>query len=179
MFVFNRRSEKAPTIVGKAVRTISAISPKKPSGLLASGLAAIILAVNSPHSAGDNSTPSFLSASSVALRIADRTRFCTPLSLSLVIALSRLVGIVLLPQNARPQRYDRTSSSSRSALARRQNDGACRVPGYRGERARARITPSRQTRALSAATAAGGLGHVDPDRLRHDRGIVRHMIFVP
>ena len=30
--------------------------------------------------------------------------------------------------------------------------------------------------ALSAATA--GLGHVDPDRLRHDRGIVRHMIFV-
>jgi hypothetical protein len=31
--------------------------------------------------------------------------------------------------------------------------------------------------ALSAATA--GLGHVDPDRLRHDRGIVRHVIFVP
>ena len=31
--------------------------------------------------------------------------------------------------------------------------------------------------ARSAATA--GLGHVDPDRLRHDRGIVWHMIFVP
>ena len=31
--------------------------------------------------------------------------------------------------------------------------------------------------ALSAATA--GLGHVDPDRLRHDRGIVWHVIFVP
>jgi hypothetical protein len=31
--------------------------------------------------------------------------------------------------------------------------------------------------ALSAATA--GPAHVDPDRLRHDRGIVWHMIFVP
>jgi hypothetical protein len=31
--------------------------------------------------------------------------------------------------------------------------------------------------ARSAATA--GLAHVDPDRLRHDRGIVWHMIFVP
>ena len=35
----------------------------------------------------------------------------------------------------------------------------------------------RISRALSAATA--GLAHVDPDRLRHDRGIVWHMIFVP
>jgi hypothetical protein len=35
----------------------------------------------------------------------------------------------------------------------------------------------RISRALSAATAR--LAHVDPDRLRHDRGIVWHMIFVP
>src|SRR5262245_51163462 len=98
MFIFNRRSDRVLLRTGKTDRTISAISPKKPSGLVASGLAAIILAVNSPHSAGDNSIPSFFSASIVALRIADRRRLCTPLSLSLAIALSRLVGIVLLPQ---------------------------------------------------------------------------------
>src|SRR5258708_12438522 len=126
MFVFNRRSEKELTIVGKPARTISAISPKKPSGLLASGLAAIILAVNSPHSAGDNSIPSFFSASSVALRIADRTRFCTPLSLSLVTALSRLVGIALLPQNPRPHLYARTTLSTRPTPGSHRNDQARR-----------------------------------------------------
>src|SRR6266481_336470 len=153
MFVFNRRSEKALTIVGTTVRTISAISPKKPSGLLASGLAAIILAVNSPHSAGDNSIPSFFSASSVALRIADRRRFCTPLSLSLVTALSRLVGIALLPQNARPQLYGRTSLSSRSTQGWRRNDGARRGARLPTRASACADHPSRQTRARSVTTA--------------------------
>src|SRR5215471_1697773 len=52
MFVFNRRSERALAIVGMTVRTISAISPKKPAGLLASGLAAIILAKLAPLRGG-------------------------------------------------------------------------------------------------------------------------------
>src|SRR6516162_1706570 len=86
-------------------RTVPTMLPQSKSGVMRPDLAAIILAVSLPHSSGNNSIPSFLSAASAASRIAARTRLCTALSLSFVIALSRSVGIDLSP-------YRRPRSSS-------------------------------------------------------------------